>query len=211
MTFKVDLHVHSRYSEDNTADPEEMVVRAIDMGLDAIAFTEHYYYEASEPAEVLKERYRGRIRIFRGVEYSSAEGHCLIFGLDTDRLELNYAPVEDIIKAVNKLGGVVIPSHPYRTGHSIGDGLLRINGICALEGHNGCNMRLYNSRAVETARMLNLPYTGGSDAHSVQEVGSCYTVFQDIVTDDNLIELLIKGDYQGIDVRKSALPFMKTG
>lgn len=211
MTFKVDLHVHSKYSEDNTADPEEMVVRAIDMGLDAIAFTEHYYYEASEPAEVFKERYRGRINIFRGVEYSSAEGHCLIFGLDTDSLELNYAPVEDIIKAVNKSGGVVIPSHPYRTGHSIGDGLLRINGICALEGHNGCNMRLYNSRAVETARMLNLPYTGGSDAHSVQEVGSCYTVFQDIVTDDNLIELLIKGNYQGIDVRTSALPFMKTG
>ncbi|MEK6672833.1 MAG: PHP domain-containing protein [Nitrospirota bacterium] len=211
MAFKIDLHVHSKYSEDNTADPEEMVIRAIDMGLDAIAFTEHYYYEASEPAEGLKERYSGRISIFRGVEYSSAEGHCLIFGLDTDRLALNYAPVEDIIKAVNKSGGVVIPSHPYRTGSSMGDTLLRINGICALEGHNGCNMRLYNSRAVETARMLNLPYTGGSDAHSAGEVGSCYTVFQDTATDDNLIELLKNGNYQGIDVRKSALPFMKTG
>lgn len=211
MAFKIDLHVHSKYSEDNTADPEEMVIRAIDMGLDAIAFTEHYYYEASEPAEALKERYRGRISIFRGVEYSSAEGHCLIFGLDTDRLALNYAPVEDIIKAVAKSGGVVIPSHPYRTGSSLGDTLLRINGICALEGHNGCNMRPYNSRAVETARMLNLPYTGGSDAHSAGEVGSCYTVFQDTATDDNLIELLKKGNYQGIDARKSALPFMKTG
>jgi len=204
MKFKVDLHVHSLYSEDNYADPEEMVLRAIELKLDGLAFTEHYSYAASGYIEELKEKYGGLLRIFRGVEFSGAEGHCLIFGVDTDSLLSKHAPVEDISRIVNKAGGVVIPSHPYRKGTSLGDLILTVQGICALEGHNGCNMPSYNAQAVEAAKNRNLPYTGGSDAHSPEEVGSCYTEFDDEVTDDNFIHLLRQGRYQGIDTRPRA-------
>jgi predicted metal-dependent phosphoesterase TrpH len=115
MTFKIDLHVHSKYSGDNDADPEESIVRAIELGLHGIAFTEHYFYGASEPVEILKERYGGRILILRGVEFSANEGHCLVFGVDTDKLSMKYAPAKDVIRAVNEAGGVVIPSHPFRS------------------------------------------------------------------------------------------------
>src|SRR5271157_5823254 len=108
MKFKMDLHVHSVYSEDNSSDPEEMVLRAIEMKLDGLAFTEHYSYAASGHIEALKERYSSTVRIFRGVEYSSAEGHCLIFGVDTDSLLSRHAPVEEVISIVNEAGGVVI-------------------------------------------------------------------------------------------------------
>jgi predicted metal-dependent phosphoesterase TrpH len=202
MKFKVDLHVHSLYSEDNCADPEEMVLRAIEMKLDGLAFTEHYSYAASGHIETLKEKYSSTVRIFRGVEYSSAEGHCLIFGVDTDSLLLRHAPVEEVISIVNEAGGVVIPSHPYRRGTSLGDLVLTVQGICALEGHNGCNMPSFNAPAVEAAKNRNLPYTGGSDAHSPEEVGSCYTEFYDEVTYGNFIHLLRQGRYQGVDTRR---------
>jgi predicted metal-dependent phosphoesterase TrpH len=202
MPYKIDLHVHSVNSGDNPTDPEEVIMKAIERGLDGIAFTEHYSYEASEGVEALREKYRNSIMILRGVEFSAAEGHCLVFGTDTDRLSLKYAPVADLVRIVNEKGGVVIPSHPYRGVHSLGDIIRRMGGFCAIEGYNGCNMHPYNVRAVKTAEALNLPITGGSDAHTAGEIGSCYTEFFDEVTYENFIELLKKGRYRGVETRR---------
>jgi len=207
MKYKIDLHVHSKFSGDNDADPEESIIRAIEIGLQGIAFTEHYCYEASEPVEILKEKYKNGIMIFRGVEFSAAEGHCLIFGVDTDRLSIKYAPIANIIQVVNQSGGVVIPSHPYRPGTSLGDIVRNVKGICALEGYNGCNMHRFNVKAIEAARALNLPYTGGSDAHASQDVGSCFTEFSEEVTHENFIGLLKSGKYKGVDTRKISRTF----
>lgn len=202
MKFKIDLHVHSKYSGDNDADPEETVIRAIESGLQGVAFTEHYYYGASEQAEVLKEKYGSRILIVRGVEFSTDEGHCLIFGVDTDKLGIKHAPVADVIRFVSASGGVVIPSHPYRPGTSLGDLVQSVTGITGLEGYNGANMYAFNARAIKAAKALQIPYTGGSDAHEPREVGSCYTEFRHAVTFDNFIDSLKAGNYQGVDARK---------
>src|SRR5208283_3691088 len=86
MGHNIDIHVHSRNSGDSDADPEELILRAINNGLHGIAFTEHYSFEASEPVEILRERYEHEIMVFRGVEFSAAEGHCLVFGVNTDNL-----------------------------------------------------------------------------------------------------------------------------
>jgi predicted metal-dependent phosphoesterase TrpH len=202
MKFRIDLHVHSKYSGDTDSEPEEAILRAISLNLQGIAFTEHYSYAASEYAEGLREKYRDSILIFRGVEFSTAEGHCLIFGVDTDGLAIKYAPVGDVVRIVSQHGGVVIPSHPYRGGNSLGDRIHDLNGISAVEGYNGCNMHAFNVRAIEAAKALNLPFTGGSDAHAPREVGSCFTEFNGEVTYDNFTEVLKQGDYQGVDTRK---------
>lgn len=207
MPSRIDLHVHSKYSQDNDSEPEESIIKAIELKLHGIAFTEHYSYEASEPIERLKKQYKDRILVFRGVEFSAAEGHCLIFGADTDKLSINYAPVAEIIRVVIKAGGVVIPSHPYRKVNSIGNIAHNLKGVTALEGCNGCNMPSYNIRAIETAKTLNLPYTGGSDAHYPKEVGSCFTEFSDEVTADNLIEMLKSGKYHGVDTRRFGVTY----
>jgi len=202
MNIKIDLHVHSRNSGDNDADPEQIVESAIQLGLDGIVFTEHYSYEASEPVERLREKYRGVILLFRGVEFSAAEGHCLVFGADTDKLAIKYAAFADVVRAVAEAGGVVIPSHPYRGGNSLGDLSGSVPGVCAVEGYNGANTYTMNVKAIETAGRLNLPYTGGSDAHLPREVGSCYTAFEGPVTYDNFITCLKAGSFRGVDTRK---------
>ncbi len=202
MKSRIDLHVHSRNSGDNDADPEETVSRAIELGLDGIAFTEHYSFGASEPVERLREKYRGAIMLFRGVEFSAAEGHCLVFGVDTDRLDIRFAPIRDVVRIVTTAGGIVIPSHPDRTGNSMGELIFAVPGISAVEGYNGANMHAMNVKAMEAAARMKLPYTGGSDAHLPVEVGSCYTVFDDAVTCENFLALLKAGRFTGVDTRK---------
>jgi len=202
MIFKIDIHTHTKFSGDNYTEPEETVLQAIEINLQGIAFTEHYSYEASEHAERLIEKYKDRIMIFRGVEFSAAEGHCLVFGVNTDKLSIKNAPVEEVIKAVNGSGGIVIPSHPFRGGNSLGDKIELIRGFSAIEGYNGYSHHSQNTKAVEAAKRLQIPYTGGSDAHEAKEVGACFTEFHDEVTYDNFLDLLKTGNYQGVDTRK---------
>lgn len=209
MTYRIDLHVHSKFSGDTDSEPEESVLHAIRAGLHGIAFTEHYSFEASAFADVLRDRYKGEIMIFRGVEFSSAEGHCLVFGVNTDMMSIKNASIEDIIPLVTEKGGVVIPTHPFRGSNSIGDMIRDLKGLCAIEGHNGYAHYSQNAKAVRAAEELKLPYTGGSDAHESHEVGACYTEFRHAVTYDNFIALMRGGEYKGVDTRKisSVWPF----
>ena len=202
MTCRIDLHVHSKFSGDTDSEPEETVLHAIKAGLQGIAFTEHYSFEVSAFADVLRHKYKGKIMVFRGVEFSSAEGHCLVFGVNTDRMSIKNGSLHDIIPLVNEKGGVVIPTHPFRGSNSIGERIRDLEGLCAIEGHNGYAHHYQNAKAVRTAEELNLPYTGGSDAHQSHEVGACYTEFRHDVTYDNFIDLLRGGDYSGVDTRK---------
>lgn len=199
---RIDLHIHTKHSGDNVSEPEDAVFHAIEAGLHGIAFTEHYSYEASGYADDLREKYLHDILIFRGVEFSAADGHCLVFGVNTDTAGIKDAPMREVVRVVNGMGGVVIPTHPFRGGCSIGKKLRGLEGICAVEGYNGYSHYSQNKKAVETALDMGLPFTGGSDSHAAHEVGSCYTEFSTRVTYENFIEVLKAGGYTGRDIRK---------
>lgn len=200
--FKFDLHVHTFHSGDNDAEPEAMIRAAISCGLDGIVFTEHYYYEASAFADELAARYKDDITVLRGVEFSASEGHCLVYGANTDKLDIKGAAMAELIEAVTRVGGVVIPSHPFRRGSGIGELALSLKGLTALEGCNGCNLDATNQQAIAAASSVGLPCTGGSDAHLPSDVGGCFTVFQSRVTPGNFIDALRAGRYTAQDVRK---------
>ena len=75
-----DYHMHSTFSDDSQAPMEDMVLRALALGLDEICFTEHVDYgvktdtNCNYPAyfnelERLQATYQGRITIRRGIEF----------------------------------------------------------------------------------------------------------------------------------------------
>ncbi len=78
-----------------------------------------------------------------------------------------------------------MPAHPYREFGvcSLLDGLLELQGIAAVETHNGGNIDSDNGLAVTSARHMALPGLGGSDCHKVAAVGRCATEFLLPVTD----------------------------
>lgn len=193
------MHNHTVFSPDSTSEPRESVERARELGLNGIAFTEHNSYDASEPVESLKALYKD-ILILRGMEYTSAEGHVLIFGLsdgDIRRAGVN-APLEDVIKIVNEEHGVVILPHPFREWSLLKTDIMKLKGVAAIEAYNGHNNELENERALKAASLLSLPTTGGSDSHNIMEVGNCFTEFSDLITYDNFLDVLRQGRYRGM-------------
>lgn len=77
-----DYHVHSDFSEDCKCPMEDMVLRAIELGLDELAFTEHVDYGMEHAGVMCCEyapyfaefdrvsaKYRERITLRRGIEF----------------------------------------------------------------------------------------------------------------------------------------------
>lgn len=197
--MKIDLHNHA-FTYESASDPEEVIEKAIIAGLDGIAFTEHNSYSASEGAEALKDKYAGKIMIFRGAEYDAAEGHVLLFGLrDNSFLDLGmYAPLEELLKRIDGKGAVAVIAHPFRGWSRFKADLSEVRGVCAIESFNGHNSAEENDLALRTAVALGRPHTGGSDSHAMDEVGTCYTEFYDAVANGGLAGALRSGRYRGV-------------
>jgi predicted metal-dependent phosphoesterase TrpH len=205
--LKIDLHVHtSKLSPDSRLDPEEAIQAAIALGLDGICFTEHDRAWDLTDISGLSAKYD--FPVFRGVEVMIKEGgEILIFGLNR-----NFTTVIDIatLRAMAlEAKAFMIAAHPFRgfPCHAIDDFekaaelvLKRpvFDKVDGLEGFNGRNMQGNNTFAVQLARRLTLPDSGGSDAHSVDELAKCVTIFErNIRSEAELIAELKAGRFSG--------------
>jgi len=183
----IDCHCHTRHSNDNWLEPIELVRRARQLGLAALVVTEHHSVEASEPVERIG-REEG-VLVLRGVEISTDRGHLLAYGLADDGWNVwgrdHYLPLQPLIERLNALGAICVPAHPYREIGlaSLLEGLLDLEGIAAVETHNGGNPDPVNELAITSADFLGLPGLGGSDCHQREAIGRCATEFLRPVAD----------------------------
>ena len=197
--FKVDLHIHTILGGDSGIEPDQLVPRALEVGLNAVCVTEHNAYALSRPFEEIS-RNTG-FPIFRGVEYNAAEGHLLIFGLKVGRGDLPPGlPMQRTLEWVNRESrGVAIPAHPFQKdflGRSLGGAVMTFSDLIALETLNGSLSCRENRAAMDAARALGIHGIGGSDAHGLQVLGKVYTLFPSpILTERELVTALKKGGY----------------
>ena len=196
--FKIDLHVHSVLGGDSNIKPEDLVEQARAADLDAVCVTEHHSHALSAPFDEISRK--SGFPIFRGMEYRAAEGHLLVFGVKVGRGDLlSGLPMQDAIDWVQAGGGVAIPAHPYQkdmVGGLLGDRVLGLQGLHALEVANGSASPADNRFALQAAAILGLKGIGGSDAHGLLTVGQAYTLFPSpIRTEKELIEALRHGSY----------------
>ena len=177
--MKIDLHVHTAHSYDASGSPEEVLAGARKAGLDGIAVTEHNSYEKTEVFVTLGAQYN--LAVFAGAEVATRSGHYLVFSEEISRWSRYSSTINDaqqLIDEVNRCGGAVVAAHPYRFGLGFGGlAVKRLQGLAAIEVCNGGNRNGENQKAGELAETMNLPATGGSDAHRVAEIGRCFTVF----------------------------------
>jgi len=168
-----DLHVHSRYSvRDSTSDITEILLRAVDVGLNGVAVTDHNAVQGSLDALELakREEFKG-LMVIPGIEVSSLDGHIVCLGV-TEVIARDMG-AEETIERAHELGGIAIAAHPYdrfRSGvgdlcHELDFDAVEINGHC-LWG---------NSKAAEAAKKHDRPLVGGSDAHSISGIGTIVT------------------------------------
>ena len=182
----IDTHCHTKYSYDNWLEPLDLIRRAKLLGIGAVCITEHYSFEISEPVEQIG-RDEGLL-VLRGVEISTNRGHLLAYGVEDDGWNSwgrdNYLPLDEVIARINALGGICVPAHPFREVGlaSLLKGIFDLDGIAAVESHNGNNSEDDNQLAMLAAVRMDLPMLGGSDCHKTAAVGRCATEFVDSIT-----------------------------
>ena len=214
MAKVFDLHIHTtKGSGDSNLSPEEMVQEAERLGLKGLCLTEHSGpWDRHEFEAFARER---NVVLIRAMEAETDMGHVLAFGVD------RYLPgmerAEEIRRHVDEVGGFMITAHPFRGIHNprpIARPLLYKSGESlpetiedaanhpvfrianAVEVANGGTVDSENKFAVEVAEHLGMHCTGGSDAHSVNGLGRCVTVFPDEISNEaEFLKALKEGQY----------------
>jgi len=167
----VDLHVHTnRYSDCGRSSPEEMLQRAIEIGLDGLVLTEHNVLWPADEFSDLQARFPS-LRLFRGVEMTVKGGdHLLVYGVSDPAALVEGMEPCHLMRAVRRLGGAVILAHPYRYGPDLPRGLEE----CPVDGIEICSKNILNYahvQAVALCERLGVPAVVASDGHHVDSVG----------------------------------------
>lgn len=191
-TLRLDLHVHSRYSVDSRLSFERILEGITYQGLQGFALTDHNTTEGLRELERLRSSYPGYWFI-PGVEISTREGHLLAYGLRESPPPNR--PLAETLELVEALGGVAVLAHPFRWVHGVGRRVASEARVQGIEGRNGKNSELANTKAELLAARRSIASTGGSDAHEPRQVGRAFTEFPGEVTGlDDLLEQIRRGE-----------------
>jgi predicted metal-dependent phosphoesterase TrpH len=183
---KADLHVHTSLG-DGMASPREILdyVEA-NTDLDVIAITDHDSPRGAAQTREAWARGNYRFRVIPGMEVTTLEGH--VTALFVEEPLPGLRPVEEVLEAVHRQGGLAIAAHPLswltlslsekalqriaasRKEGVFLDGLETANQAPAVRG------RLERAAALNRER-YHLAEVGGSDAHHLKVIGSAYTEF----------------------------------
>lgn len=206
----IDLHTHSVSSDDSRANVEQYVkwigvLRRKGHRIDGFVLTEHRKFDFDLDYSQIGAD--DDVLILKGSELDTDLGHFLVYGVTeelagrVDFSDVNMSGLR-LVEAAEETGAVAIPAHPGRFGIGLiefaGNGL-DFSGLRAAERLNGSNRPGEQERAEEIISRLELPGTGGSDAHLVSAVGKCMTRFDgEIASEQDLVAQLKKGGFEPV-------------
>jgi len=200
-TMEADLHIHTnRYSGCSNIEPAHALKRAKQLGLGAIALTEHgIRWPDDEIEKLLKYCDVQDLLVIPGQEvacYSESgkfQGEFLVFGYP-ESLGSNKS-AQRVIELVHSEGGVIIAAHPFKKlqhgngfyGSGFATCELEIDGL-EIEHPSYDNQS--RSLACDVMKSQNIAGLGCSDAHDLNTIGVCRTVFETDI--DSVISLIAK-------------------
>jgi len=182
--MKLDLHIHSQYSEDAIGSPQDIIKILKKKGFDGMAITDHNAIEGSLKALKLNPK---EFIVIPGVEISTADGHLLALNV-TENFPRDL-PAEETVDQILDKGGTPIVPHLFRRMSGIKPEKLKTiySKTPAIEVFNSCSLPKTNKKVATIARALNLGGTGGSDTHDPRYAGCGYTVIKSTDTDIDAI------------------------
>lgn len=211
----IDTHIHEkRHSSDSDMYLEEIVDRAISVGLDAICITDHESQGIKEYAAYYGAQ--KKLPIIVGAEILTFEGDITVFGLETLPEKMVHAQeLLDLVKSVN---GVAICAHPFRQNNrGLGNYARHLKGLSGVEVFNGSTPLNHNLSGYYMALECGLNTFGASDAHVVEKIGKYATVFPGKVRDlRDFIEAVKMGGLYPVaktlqGYKEISIPCKKTG
>ena len=168
-----DLHTHTSWSHDCSVPADALIDAAEEIGLGAIAVTDHNVFGGALEAVELA---RGRDLIVIPGEEIKTKGQGEVIGLFLREEIPRGMSFEDTLAAIREQGGLVFLPHPFDRRHAIPapQTLHRhLAEIDVLEVYNArLLMETYNDEALRFARKYNVLQGAGSDAHVLPGLGT---------------------------------------
>ncbi len=194
--WRVEFHCHTCYSPDCLVKPKSLVRHARDLGLDKIVVTDHNTVRGALIAREIDPDL-----VIVGEEILTTAGEFIAFFVEEEVPK--GLPPEEALARLREQGAVVAISHPLDTmrGSAMGrENTMRfIDQIDALEVFNARNHRAWmNEEAELLAREHNLGRFGGSDAHSLWELGRVITLLPPFHDAESLRMALREATYVGV-------------
>jgi predicted metal-dependent phosphoesterase TrpH len=168
----IDLHSHTTAS-DGTFTPRELVSLATEIGLAALAITDHDTFAGYEQAVPFARE--AQLDLIRGIELISKSSHPHVhllayFPSHASSDPLRGTTPEDLIRSIRAAGGIPVVAHPGRL--SLPRDLerqllitLKHAGLLGLEVYHSEHPAHLQAYYLAIAQELDLLPTGGSDFH----------------------------------------------
>ena len=183
--LKLDLHIHSKYSDDGTGSPKEIIKVLQKRGLNGMAITDHNSVTGSLKAlEVAPKDFI----VIPGQEISTLDGHIVALGIKKNiERELS---VEVTVDKIIDFGGIPIVVHLFRNMSGIKkNNFKKIHKkISAIEVFNSCSVPKSNLKSAKVANQYKIGGTGGSDSHIPEYAGFGYTL---VDTNDSSLDSVL--------------------
>jgi predicted metal-dependent phosphoesterase TrpH len=207
----IDMHLHTtKGASDSMLNPDDLIEEATRVGLTGVNITEHdRMWESWDLAPFRKKH--DQIFVNNGMEVSTDMGHILAIGLKG--YEGGIRKLEKLREVADAQGAFLVVAHPFRhffdPVHFKREGKEPFNLtpeeasrlpvfqlVHGIEVLNGCNTPRENYFALQVAKTLGKPGTGGSDAHSTQGIGYFAAVFEETLESTaQMVEQMHKGRF----------------
>lgn len=168
-----DIHTHTDISSCSRLKVDEIINRAGEIGLDGVCITDHQSMDIRH--QVKEGIQHNGVCLIIGMEYETPDGDFLLFG-PFENLPKDL-PATSLLEQVQINRGIAIAAHPFRNGRPIREYIVR-DGLCrTVETINGRNSDIENLKVNRWKKNYPLIECGGSDAHTIDELGTVVTRF----------------------------------
>lgn len=210
----VDLHMHTDHSGDCATPVEHLLATARDVGLGAIAVTDHN--EVSGAFEAASKADDFGVKIIIGEEVKTAtQGE--VIGLFLKEKIPRGLTLEETVAEIKRQGGLVYVPHPFDRMHAVPDyeHLLKIvDDVDAIEVYNPrVAIGSFNEEAERFAAKYQIVRGAGSDSHVAAGLGSVRIRMRDFDGPEEFLESLRHAEIStksGTLLYVQALKFLET-
>ena len=167
----IDMHIHLQSRSSCSYLSESELWGNLADSLHGVCITDHHVLKKLKGIDKISQS--NEIAIFFGVEITAREGDILAYGIS--EVPPRGLPAQQILSNIHQQGGVAICAHPFAKRNSF-DGEITQFAFDGIE-INGRVGKRENQRARRLAIEMDIPTTGGSDAHNVHALNTMATWF----------------------------------
>mgnify|MGYP005853111295 CR=1 FL=1 len=210
--LKVDFHAHTRDDPKDYIDfsAEQLIDRAAERGLDALAITNHNV--VTFDSRLKDYAARRHLLLIPGIELTLSNRHVVVINPEFGEAA-GYRSLDDL-GSIRSDCSLVIAPHPFYPGSRCLKAKLEefADSFDAVEfSFFYSHLINPNGRAVRTAARLSKPLVGSSDCHNIWQIGLTYSLVEAEKTIPSIIAAVRQGRVHVASTPLSAPAMLRVG